>query len=54
MGGFLAICNFVFSSSISNLVLSIYFFIFYYFFLSTGTRKGTNTLNGPPNLLKFH
>ena len=32
MGGFLAICNFVFSSSISNLVLSIYFFIFYHFF----------------------
>ena len=31
MGGFLAISNFVFSSSISNLVLSIYFFIFYYY-----------------------
>ena len=35
-GGFLAIGNFVFSSSISNLVL--------WFFLSTGTRKGTNML----------
>ena len=32
MGGFLTICNFVCSSSISNLVLSIYFFIFYLFF----------------------
>ena len=31
MGGFLAICNFVFSSSISNLVLSIFFsFIFFH------------------------
>ena len=37
-GGFLAICNFVFSSSISNLVLLI-------FFPSTGNRKDTNMFN---------
>ena len=46
MGSFLAICNFVFSSFISNWVLWI--------FLSTGTRKDTNMLNGPANLRKFH
>ena len=40
MGGFLAICNFVFSSSISNLVLSIYFFIFYYFFFIYRHQEG--------------
>ena len=33
MGGFLAICNFVFSSSILNLVLSIFFFSFIFFYL---------------------
>ena len=36
----------MFSSSISNLVLWIS--------LLTGTRKGTNMLNGPANLRKFH
>ena len=41
-GSFLAICNFVFCSSISNLVLWI--------FLSTGTKKGTK-FNGPANFL---
>ena len=45
-GSFLAICNFVFSSSISNLVLWI--------FLSTGTRRNTNMFNGSANLTKFH
>ena len=44
---FLALCNFVFSSTISNLVLRI-------FFLSTGTKKGTNMFNSPANLRKFH
>ena len=43
---FLAICGFVFSFSISNLVIWI--------FLCTGTRKDTNMLNGPANLRKFH
>ena len=43
---FLAICGFVFSFSISNLVIWI--------FLLTGTRKDTNMLNGPANLRKFH
>ena len=38
--------QFVFSSSISNLVLWI--------FLLTGIRKDTNMLNGPANLRKFH
>ena len=39
---FLAFCYFVFSSSISNLVLRI--------FLLTGTSKDTNMFNGPANL----
>ena len=42
MGSLHAICNFVFSSSISNLVLWI--------FLLTGVRKDTNMLNGLANL----
>ena len=46
-GGFLAICNFVFSSSISNLVLLI-------FFPSTGNRKDTNMFNVSAKLRKFH
>ena len=42
-GSFLAICNFVFSFSISNLVLE--------FFPSTGTKKrGTDMFNDPANL----
>ena len=41
-GCFLAICSFVYSSSISNLVLWI--------FLLTGVRKDTNMLNGLANL----
>ena len=41
-GCFLAICNFVYASSISNLVLWI--------FLLTGVRKDTNMLNGLANL----
>ena len=45
-GSFLTICNFVFSSSISNFVS--------WFFLSTSTRKGTNIFNGPANLRNFH
>ena len=45
---FLAICNFVLLSSISNLVSKIFFF------LSTGTRKGTNMFNVLTNLRKFH
>ena len=40
--GFLAFCYFVFSSSISNLVIKI--------FLLTGTSKDTNMFNGPANL----
>ena len=39
---FLAFCYFVFSSSISNLVIRI--------FLLTGTSKDTNMFNGPANL----
>ena len=39
---FLAFCYFVFSSSISNLVIRI--------FLITGTSKDTNMFNGPANL----
>ena len=45
-GSFYAIWNFVFSSSISNLVV-IFFFI-------KGTRKGTNMFNVTVNLRKFH
>ena len=44
-GSFHAIWNFVFSSSISNLVM---------IFFIKGTRKGTNMFNGTVNLRKFH
>ena len=38
-GSFLAFCNFVFSSSTQ-------IWSYEFFFLLTGTRKGTNTFNG--------
>ena len=45
-GTFLAICNFC--------VFFLNFGLVIIFFLSTGTRKGTNKFNGPANLRKFY
>ena len=40
--------------SADHLKAEIFLAMNYEFFLSTGTRKGANMLNGPANLRKFH
>ena len=40
--------------SADHLKAEIFLAMNYEFFLSTGTRKGANMLNGPANIRKFH